>query len=399
LHFANTNTATIPFGFLIRAGGSTSSRSRPGWQGGSDAPEPARGNGAFVYVETNGGPVRLFDHVQVERRSGGWNVHFLRDQLFDGMSSLNVIFESPRWALTEPIGYEVYRRAGVPAPRAGHMRIWENGRLRGYHLWVEQVNKAFLNHRRRDSDGDMFKLVWYGRDVIGQHDKRTNPLTGHTNLLALIDALRRARGEDQWRVIQKNFNVEEMASYYAVNHLVANWDGFHNNHFAYLDLNGSGKWEVYPWDLDKTFGDYDGSPDDYAFYDLPLTYGAQGDVSPPLDRSSPTRNQRGPFGGLSWWRGGGHFSKPLLANAQFRPQFLARLKELCESEFTAEKLYPWINDMERRLRPEMQVRALASGQSPEHALETFRWDMETIRRFIKGRRAFLVKELRASSAN
>jgi len=393
LHFANTNQATLPFGFLTRTSGPTQ-RSRPGFSGGPVTPEPARGNGAFVYVETNGGPVRLFDHVQVERRSSGWNVHFLRDQPFEGMSSLNVIFESDRWALTEPIGYEVYQRAGVPAPRAGHMRIWENGRLRGYHLWVEQVNKAFLNSRRRDSDGDMFKLVWYGRDVIGQHDKRTNPLTGHTNLLALINALQRTGGADQWQLIRQHFNVGEMASYYAVNHLIANWDGFHNNYFAYLDLNGTGKWEVYPWDLDKTFGDFDGAPPDYAFYDLPLTYGAQGDVSPSLDRSSTTRNHRGPFGGVSWWRGGGYFSRPLLANAAFRGHFLARLRDLCETEFTEEKLYPWINEMERRLRPEVRVRAAASGQDAEDALAAFRSDMESIRRFIKGRRSFLLRELK-----
>jgi hypothetical protein len=391
LHFANTNKATIPFAFLMRTG--SSQRSRSGWQGGPAQPEPARGNGAFVFADTNGGLVQLFDHVQVERRSGGWNVHFLRDQPFDGMSSLNVIFENFRWALTEPIGYEVFRRAGVPAPRAGHMRVWENGRARGYFLWVEQVNKAFLNYRKRDSDGDMFKLIWYGRDIVGQHEKRTNPLTGHTNLLALIKALDRTRDTEQWQLIRERFNVGEMASYYAVNHLIGNWDGFHNNHWAYLDLNGTGKWEVYPWDLDKTFGDFDGAPDDYAFYDLPLTYGAQGDVSPPYDRRSTTRNHHGPFGGVSWWRGGGYFSRPLLANAAFRGHFLARLRDLCETEFTEEKLYPWINDMERRLAPEVRVRALESGQSPEHALDSLRSDMESIRRFIKGRRTFLVREL------
>jgi hypothetical protein len=97
---------------------------------------------------------------------------------------------------------------------------------------------------------------------------------------------------------------------------------------------------------------------------------------------------------VSWWRGGGYFSKPLLANAAFRGHFLARLRDLCETEFTEEKLYPWINDMERRLAPEVRVRALESGQSPEHALDSLRSDMESIRRFIKGRRAFLLRELR-----
>ena len=46
------------------------------------------------------------------------------------------------------------------------------------------------------------------------------------------------------------------------------------------------------------------------------------------------------------------------------------------------------------LTPEVRVRALESGQSPEHALDSLRSDMESIRRFIKGRRAFLLRELR-----
>src|SRR6185503_14787144 len=98
--------------------------------------------------------------------------------------------------------------------------------------------------------------------------------------------------------------------------------------------------------------------------------------------------------GVSWWRGGGYFSKPLLANAAFRGHFLARLRDLCETEFTEEKLYPWIDDMERRLRPEVRVRAVALGQDTDHALGAFRSDMESIRRFIKGRRNFLLRELK-----
>lgn len=390
-HFTNTNTATVPFGFLVRTASAQTGNSGYGRRA---AAEPGRGNGAFIYAETNGGPVQLFDHIQLERRSGGWNVHFHRNRPFNGMSSLNVILESFRWALSEPLGYEVFRRADVPAPRAGHIRIWDGGRMRGYHLYIEQINKAFLTHRRRDSDGDLFKLLWYGRGVVGQHDKKTNPLTGHTNLLALISALERTSGEQQWQLIRKHFNVDEVASYFAANQLMANWDGFHNNYYAFEDLNGTGKWELFPWDLDKTFGDFDGAPQNYAWYDLPLTYGMEGDVSPPLDRNSPTRNQRGPFGGLSWWRRGGYFSRPLLANSEFRARFLARLRALCETEFTEVKLYPWINDLERRLEPEVRVRALDNGENLEAALQIFHSDIASLRQFVKGRRAFLVGELK-----
>lgn len=391
-HFINTNTATVPFGFMLEAATTRGAASRVGER--RAVAEPARGNGAFVYAETNRGGVQLFDHVHVEPRSGGWNVHFHRDRPFNGMSSLNIIFETSRWTLSEPLGYEVFRRADVPAPDAGHIRIWHNGRLRGYHLFIEQVNKAFLARRRRDTDGDLFKLLWYGRGVVGQHQKKTNPLTGHTNLLALIAALEQTGDDQQWQLIRKHFNVEEVASYFAANHLIANWDGFHNNHFAYEDLNGTGTWELYPWDLDKTFGDFDGAPPDYAWYDLPLTYGMEGDLSPPLDANSPTRNQRGAFGGLSWWRRGGYFSRPLLANAEFRARFLTRLRALCETEFTEAKLHPWINNLERQLEPEVRVRALAFGESPKSALNEFHANIETLRQFMKGRRAFLMNELK-----
>jgi hypothetical protein len=391
-HFLNTNTTTVAFGILFEPVAFDETRRRFGRR--PAGLESARGNGAFIYAETNGGPIQLFDHVHVEPRSGGWNVHLHRNRPFNGMSSLNIIFETPRWTLSEPLGHEVFRRAGVPAPEAGHIRIWHNGQLRGYHLLIEQINKAFLARRRRDTDGDLFKLLWYGRGIVGQHEKKTNPLTGHTNLLALIAALEQTRGDEQWQLIRKHFNVEEVASYFAANHLIANWDGFHNNHFVYEDIKGIGKWELFPWDLDKTFGDYDGAPRDYAWYDLPLTYGMQGEVSPPLDRNSPTRNQWGAFGGLSWWRRGGYFSRPLLANAEFRTRFLARVRSLCETEFTEQKLYPWINDLERRLEPEVRVRARAFGESPEIALKEFHSNIESLRRFIKGRRAFLMQELK-----
>jgi hypothetical protein len=393
-HFGNTNTATIPFGFLLQTEFSMRQSGRFGRN--PSAAEPARGSSAFVYAETNRGAVMLFDHVQIEPRSGGWNVHFNRDRPFRGMSSLNIIFEAPRWTLSEPLGYEVFRRVGVPAPEAGHIRIWENGRLRGYHLFVEQINKAFLNRRRRDNEGDLFKLLWYGRGVAGQHAKKTNPLTGHTNLLALLGSLDRAPAAAQWQIIRKHFNIDEVADYFAVNQLIGNWDGFHNNYYAYEDLQATGKWELYPWDLDKTFGDFDGAPPDYAWYDMPLSQGMEGDVSPSLDRSSATRKQRGPFGGLSWWRPGGYFSRPLLANPDFRSHFLARLQRHCETEFTEAKLNPWLNNLQRQLDPEVRLRAAVYGEDGSATLQAFYSDIESLRQFIKGRRAFLLREFQHS---
>src|SRR5204863_9524114 len=124
--------------------------------------------------------------------------------------------------------------------------------------------------------------------------------SGHEDLIALVNALGKSSGDKQWEIFQKNFNVEEVAGYFAASYCIENWDGFHNNYFAYHDSDGTGKWEMYPWDLDKTWGDYDGSPPEYDWVEMPLTYGMAGDVSPPADPGS-RHNHKGGFGGVTWW--------------------------------------------------------------------------------------------------
>jgi len=80
--------------------------------------------------------------------------------------------------------------------------------------------------------------------------------------------------------IERNFNVTNFIDYFAVNMCIQNWDGFFNNYFTYHDTGPSGRWEIYPWDEDKTWGDYDGRPDDQPWYTMPLTFGMNGDQPP-----------------------------------------------------------------------------------------------------------------------
>lgn len=157
------------------------------------------------------------------------------------------------------MAYELYRRAGVPSPYSEHIRIWRDGRLQGYHLLVEQPNKAFLERNQRDPDGNLYKLLWYGQSIIEKHEKKTNLSSGHDDLMKLIEGLNRNTGRQQWELIQAQFNLEEVCNYFAVNMCIQNWDGFFNNYYAYHDLKAGGKWEIIPWDEDKTWGGYDGA--------------------------------------------------------------------------------------------------------------------------------------------
>ena len=302
------------------------------------------------------------------------------------MTGINLIFEnSPRWLLSEPMAYELYRLAGVPAPLTEHVRTWVDGRLLGYHLLIEQPNKAFLRRNNRKDTGNLYKVLWHEQGLVGQHEKKTRPAAGSADLVALHSGLTGKSGVPQWEFIRQNFNVEEFANYYAVNMCIQNWDGFFNNYFLYHDLGGTAKWEMYPWDEDKTWGDYDGASPNYDWYSMPLTYGMNDGAGP--------RREGFFFGGGdggNWWRPPGWFSGPLLANVEFRNVFLRRLGEICTNAFTEEKMVPLIDAMEQRLEPEITVHAQIVGEDGRSALNRFHRDIQSLRNQVKFRRKFIL---------
>lgn len=367
---------------------------------------PARGESVVVYQAPGEAQPTVYDFVRIVPRQGGWKVRLHKDKPLEQMSTVNVIFEyQPRFVLSEFLAYELYRAAGAPTPLSGHWRVTHNGRPMGYHLFVEQPNATFLRRVGLEDDGDLYKILWYGRDLVGQHEKKNNPASGHVALAATVEALGQSQGAAQWKFIQEAFDVDACANYYAVNQCIQNWDGFFNNHFVYRHPGHAGKWALIPWDEDKTWGDYDGASPKYDWYGMPLTYGMAGDKPPRSFGPS-----MGIHGGPSWWRQGGWFSSPLLANPQFRARFLARLRELCSTTFTPEKFGPVIDGLEHRLEPEVRFRAsslagravaengwTASSEfqktDPEEAAEQFRRHIGSYRNQLKHRREFLLQEL------
>ena len=361
-------------------------------RGRAKPPHRPQGRAAFVFVNAQTGEPELFDFVNVTERNSGLNVHFHRDRMFHGMSTVNVLYESnDRFVLAEPIAYELYRRAGNAAPIAEYMRLTMDGQPLGYYEFIEQPNRSFLQRNHLRGDGNLYKILWYESGVVGQHQKKTNRQTGHDDIVALVDLLEKTKNDPdaQWAIIKKNFNVEQVVNYFAANMCLSHWDGFFNNYFTYHDPS-SGKWEMYPWDQDKTWGFYDGIDENQVFYDMPLTFGMEGDRPPgwPKDRPVP----RGFGMGSSWWRPGGYFSKPLLANPHFRKQFLARIKEMVETIYTPEIFFPLLDDLQARLKEEVRFRATIIKQDPDAAEAALQRNIQSLKEHLTKRRQFLLEQ-------
>lgn len=384
----------IPLGMIVNVGAAefkaAARQGPPGPRFGAPPATrlPARGNSAFVYVGRTG-RVQLFDFVHVTPRTGGRKVRFHKDQPLDDMTTINLVYEYvDRFVLAEPLAFEVHRKAGNAAPRTDFVRTWIDGRAIGYQLLIEQPNKAFLRRNQVRADGNLYKAQWTGRTVTARHEKKTNVHAGHDDLVKVVEALNRAKGDEQWEVIRKHFDVDQVVDHYAARMVLSDWDGFFNNYYAYHDVKGSGKWTMYPWDQDKTWGYHDGIRGYEVFFDMPITFGMQGD-RPPGSRFGGFGFG---FGGPVWWRSGGDFARPLLANPRFRKQFVARTKELLEKVYTEKAMFPLIRELGERLEEEVKVRADLYRQDSGRAVEHLRRNLESLREHVTKRRKYLLAQ-------
>jgi len=363
-----------------------------------ERPRSPRGASTFIFVDHETGKTTVFDHISAVPRnnSRGFKVFFHKDHALNNMSAVNLVFEGSEWSLlAEALSYDVYHRAGSPAPLSEFVRVWVDGKLSGHHLMVERPNRSFLRRNKINDAGNLYKAVWTGRNPVERHEKKTNEQTGHEDLLAVLDKLDKAEGnpDEQWKVIQENFDVEQVAKYFAVNMVLSHWDGFFNNYFTYHDVERN-RWQMYPWDQDKTWGYYDGLPDDQVFFDMPLTFGMAGARPPQAQNNAGAGGgmRRGGFGGAIWWREGGYFSRPLLANPQFRKLFLARTKDILDRIYTQETYFRLIDEMAARLKDDTALRAKLRGESPEVGQQKLARDVDLLKQHLTKRRQFLLEQ-------
>jgi hypothetical protein len=390
-----------------------------GFFGVPRSPLIPQGPSAVIYTDPQSGQSEVFDFVNIVRRKSGWKIKFHKDRPLLGMTTLNLLYEpGEETILNEALAYELYRLAGNVSYLSGYMRLVINGQPVGYHLYFEQPNSSFFRRNKIDDSGDLYKLIWMGnaevsrrlprdkqpsrRDIAGRYEKKTHRHADYQQLIALIEELERAKtDEGMWSVIEKNFEVDQVINYFAVNSLLAHWDGFFNNFFFYYDREGSGKWSLYPWDQDSTWSQRGGAPAE--LYAMPIYFGAQGAkpdglVKTPLGERRPqgffpSFGFGGPGGRMPWWRDGGDISRPLLANPEFYSRFQKRLAELTDTVFTEEVFGPKLDEMLVALEPEARLRASIRKADEEETVKRLKRTTAALQEHLVARRAFIQKEL------
>jgi spore coat protein CotH len=172
----------------------------------------------------------------------------------------------------ERLGYWLFRKMGVPAPRSVHARLIINETFAGVFALTEQIDSQFVKYNFDDNDGNLYKEVWPLNSYGSQRSDQTykNALRTNENDNPQVDIIKnfaqnisRANSSDVPNIIEESMNINEIISYVVVDRTIRNDDGaFHwycgsggcsNHNYYWYEEPGSQKLHLIPWDLDNAF--------------------------------------------------------------------------------------------------------------------------------------------------
>ena len=126
-----------------------------------------------------------------------FKVNFDRDHPFQNRDKINLVSEylDPSF-LQDFLSYDLYARAGLPAPVAQFARLYINGRYFGLYLDVEQIDEYFLARAELPLDMSIYKAenenasLRLGDNLEYYFEQKTNEGTGFDDFYAFVDELR-----------------------------------------------------------------------------------------------------------------------------------------------------------------------------------------------------------------
>jgi len=171
---------------------------------------------------------------------------------------LNNMVQDPTY-VAEYLSYQVFRTAGVPAPRVGYVRLYINDEDWGLYALVEAIDKDFLARWFSDNSGDLYEGA-YGIDLESgelddfEHDEGNS--TELTNLEAVVTVLDAGATEENLSELRTHIDMDQFITNMAVEVNLLHWDGYTtaNNYRLYHNPDDD-LFSIIPWGTDQTFID------------------------------------------------------------------------------------------------------------------------------------------------
>jgi len=183
---------------------------------------------------------------------------FGTEQEFEGVSLMTLNNNDTDASLVKQhMAYELFRKAGIPAPRCNFARVTVNGEYLGIYSHVESVRKDFLKRHFTKASGNLYEgqISDFTEKAAGTFEAKTNAKkTDRSDLLKATRAL--SVPDDQlFDAVGKVIDLDDFYRYWAMECLIGFNDGYtgnQNNFFIYNDP-ASARFKFIPWGADGVF--------------------------------------------------------------------------------------------------------------------------------------------------
>jgi len=170
------------------------------------------------------------------------------------------------------VSSELMNLAGINTYKSNYVAVYVNDSFFGLFLQVENVDKQFLIDRDLDPKANLYKathdgaclsMFEYENPQIKWEKKTNKQDTSFADLQKLILNVNNINNADFKPFLQKTFEYNKLIKLIALNMLIKNGSTYYHNYYLYHDINGNGKWQIMPWDMDKTLNYYNWGPYDF----------------------------------------------------------------------------------------------------------------------------------------
>lgn len=308
-------------------------------------------------------------------------------QKFDGLKTINLnnSMKDPT-LMREKIFYDFMHRNGFTSPRATYAKLYLNGQYWGLYTLVEQVSKTFLENRFFNDAGNLFKgdpqgtLQWLGQadsSYYKKYELKTNEDSNYWgDLKNLIDKINNTLSAQFYDSLEKVINTTSVINGWAANIVFSNLDSYQGSgHNYYLYHNtATGKFEWIVWDCNETFGNFTLGMTLTQMENLSIFY-----VPSPANIRPLTIKMN--------------------QNSNYKNMYVSTLCQIIENEFTGSKLFPYIDSLYTRIKPDVyaDTKKPYSNQDFENNINSAVLNnIPGLKSFINNRRSSIVNQLAAN---
>lgn len=188
----------------------------------------------------------------------------------DGKSSINLNAEyKDKSMVRQALSSNLFQRSGQPCFNTQFAEVYLNDEFLGLYLEVENMDELFLARNGFNPEGNLFKATKDGAsmsifdDFDVKWENKTRKKRKFADLANLVHNINTIPDEEFYDYIKLTFDYESLVNILSMNMFIANGSTYYHNYYLFHDWADSGKWYMFPWDLDKTIHYYHWKPYTY----------------------------------------------------------------------------------------------------------------------------------------